>query len=1066
MIKRVFTAITMVLTFCMTASAQTDVTKFFLENYGFDDNFDYDAKSTKSVTQEILDIPGWTQDFTMNYTITGVYQFGFQGKFNNGTIPAKGYDGEDGGGLALSTGWDMFMTYYQEVTLPAGKYTIKAPTYNGFTATAGYSQLAWVIPVGYDVESTVAEYKSGEWVLDQISFTLTEATEGKIQIGYKAGSGGSANSANIVIDYVQILGEDMDVKPLLAEAIKAANEAYGDGKGVGAEELKAAIEQAQAVYDKADATIADVLEARKFVEEAVDKYKSGNASEDNPIDCTDYIKNPSFEDGTDGWTVSDMARQSNSSFTKKKGTYYMEKWVGSGAVGNGSVKQTVNIPNGVYRLTVAAQNYTQSATSRKNTGAYIFAGTNQTIVYTPADYSVNFKSIAGQVEIGFVAENATGNWISVDNFRLEQIGYVDDSEIVAELQRLVDIIDNMAGRMMAGAVQKQLTDAQAAALDVINNGAEYNPQITLNLQAAIEAAKTSIAEYQALQTAIDEAKEKYDETKEGADEFKQVIDEAEALVVNAEATSEQLAEAVTNLANAQFLFLCTNGTGVAPKVTTDKRHVVPAAHGGLVRATFTGSNLLERGVCWSTEKEPTIADNRETTVYSLNGTVVQIKGMQPSSVYYARPYAVTRTYAVGYGEPIKVVTLPKGGCSGSWDNGAPSDDANTRCRDAINQTIDYLNEWTAIKGFHLQGHYGSGTPTADCSYGGYMRIGPNAGNQAIGTVIHETGHGVGVGTHWRWYSCADTRENTTYGKWLGSYANKVLDFLENDYTEAKYMTGDGVHGWGQNATYDWFVNGADKDTHQAIQYIGGCALLYGLYIDGLCPTSSYANGVSGYTFDYDESQKYLIVCEDEERGRNDGFITHTNGTTIGWKKLAKEEITDEAMWTVEYEPVTGYYRFKNAANGYYLTHANGGSFVKLKNTAKPAATENFMLMPGRKEVSMQSDIYSGKVPSYWFTWTENGNNKSMSMNIITMVGYGSAAVANFDYSNKATTQRYILIPVPDDIADPIENITTNQDVQQPAEGIYTLSGIKVKSMQKGINIIHTKDGKVKKVYVE
>jgi hypothetical protein len=48
-----------------------------------------------------------------------------------------------------------------------------------------------------------------------------------------------------------------------------------------------------------------------------------------------------------------------------------------------------------------------------------------------------------------------------------------------------------------------------------------------------------------------------------------------------------------------------------------------------------------------------------------------------------------------------------------------------------------------------------------------MRIGPNASYQAIGTVLHETGHGVGVGTHWRWYDCKDTRENTSKGKWLG-----------------------------------------------------------------------------------------------------------------------------------------------------------------------------------------------------------------------------------------------------------------------------------------------------------
>ena len=106
---------------------------------------------------------------------------------------------------------------------------------------------------------------------------------------------------------------------------------------------------------------------------------------------------------------------------------------------------------------------------------------------------------------------------------------------------------------------------------------------------------------------------------------------------------------------------------------------------------------------------------------------------------------MNKTYEVAYGDEVKIVTHPKGTCTWSWNEGAPDAAANERCRTAIKQTIDYFNEWTGIMGFHLSGHYGSGTPTADCSYGGWMRIGPNAGNQAIGTVLHETGHGVGVG---------------------------------------------------------------------------------------------------------------------------------------------------------------------------------------------------------------------------------------------------------------------------------------------------------------------------------
>ena len=128
----------------VSAQAQTDVSKYYLTNYGFDSDFNYPASSKATVEKEINDIKGWTPQLSADYTITGVYEFGFQGKYNGATVPAKGYDGEGGGGLALSTGWEQTFCYSQTITLPKGTYTIKVPTYNGKAATAGISQLAWI----------------------------------------------------------------------------------------------------------------------------------------------------------------------------------------------------------------------------------------------------------------------------------------------------------------------------------------------------------------------------------------------------------------------------------------------------------------------------------------------------------------------------------------------------------------------------------------------------------------------------------------------------------------------------------------------------------------------------------------------------------------------------------------------------------------------------------------------------------------------------------------------------------------------------------------------------------
>ena len=1062
-----------------TMSAQTDVSKYFISNYGFDDNFNYSAESNTAVAQEILEIPGWTKGFTVDYTIAGVYQFGFQGTFNGGSVPAKGYDDEAGGGLALSTGWEQEFSFSQTVTLPAGTYKVNVPTYNGYTATAGTSRLAWIPSSGSSVTSSVSSYPSKEWTLDHISFTLTKATTGSIRIGYKAGAGGSTGTANLVIDYVQLLAENMAVdKSSLQSTIASAQSYYGEGSGNDAAALSSAISTAQGVYDDESADMISVLEATSALNAAIEIYRKANVSEENPLDYTSYISNPSFEKGTTDWTSAGLASQSNSAFTKKGGTVYMEKWVQSGSAGDASIRQVVkDLPNGKYKLTVAAQNYSQSNTTKKNTGAYIFAGDQQTIVYTPNDYSVTFTSIAGQVEIGFVAEGATGNWLAVDNFRLYLIGYVDDTELIGELERLKTSAESLLSEMMSDAAKSELQAQISAAQAIVDNTNEYSSAVTLALQEATAAAEESISEYKSLQAKIDEVQASYDESKQGAAEFQAEIAKANGMMADGTLTSEDIQNEISALDRALLAFRLANaepGTGVAPAVTSTNHYIATGSTEALVRANMTGGNILERGVCWSTEREPTVLDNRTTEYHTLNGYIFHIRNLTPATVYYVRPYVMNKTYTVAYGDEVKIVTHPKGTCVGTWNEGAPTEDANARCRNAIAETIEYFNQWTGIRGFTLTGSYGSGTATADCSYGGSMRIGPNAGNQAIGTVIHETGHGVGVGTHWRWYDCSDTRENQgKYGKWLGREANDMLHFLENKYTdETCFMTGDAVHGWGNNATYDWFVNGADKDTHTELQYMGGCCLLYALFIDGLCPTDGYPNGLSGYTYNFDSDKKYYLMNKSEARGLGEGLLFQRSSTAVAWKPyLSNEEISDSAAWYIEYNPTQGYYIFKNAMSGKYLTHASSGSNVTLRTTATPTRTEYFQLMPDRTDVTISGGSESITTHGYWFTWND-GSNKSMSAGAMGR-SYGTVPQATFNFSDSATDQQWIIIS--EDELEQYKQIALATDIVRTYESaesgeraivvaIYNAAGVQQASLQKGVNIVKYSDGSIKKIY--
>lgn len=754
------------------------------------------------------------------------------------------------------------------------------------------------------------------------------------------------------------------------------------------------------------------------------------ANAQSATDRTSYITNPNFESGVNGWVCESLQAQSNSSFTKKSGSVYMEKWVATGNyVGNGSIYQTITqLPIGIYQLTVAAQNLNQSSTSQKCSGVYIYADDQQTSVYTPDDYSVTFTNITGEVEIGFVAKNASGNWIAVDNFRLSQIGEVEKETVMEEVNRLLE-------------------EAEKIPTDIIPT------HIASALQAAIAAGKL-----------INAASADTD--------IQQALKDLKATI--------EKGEFAANLANA------TPGSGTAPAVTNTNHYVATGATQALVRATMRGSNILERGVCWSTEHNPTVLDERTTKYFDLKGYIFHIKGLQPATVYYIRPYVMNKTYTVAYGDEVKIVTHPKGTCTGSWNEGAPDAAANQRCREAIQQTIDYFNEWTGIQGFHLSGNYGAETPTADCSYGGWMRIGPNAGNQAIGTVLHETGHGVGVGQHVRWNECEDTRENQgKYGKWLGREANDVLHFLENYYGDEVFFTGDAVHGWGTssntsiaNATisYDWLVNGADKDKHQELQYIGGMCILHGLFIDGLPPTASNwyttdQNGIAGYTYNFDDNKKYYLMNKDKDRGLGEGLLYQRASTDIAWKPLLTGEVlSDSAAWYMEFDPQSCLYSFKNASTGKYLTHPTSGNLeVKVLKTS-PTKAEKFQLMPDRTDVTINIEGKKNKTHGYWFTWGESSFKSMSAASFSNRRGYGSIPQEAFDFSDKATKQQWIILSEDELAAYQQKAIETSINAVNTSDetivGIYTMDGILLNAFQQGFNIVKYNNGQVKKIFVE
>ena len=69
-----------------------------------------------------------------------------------------------------------------------------------------------------------------------------------------------------------------------------------------------------------------------------------------------------------------------------------------------------------------------------------------------------------------------------------------------------------------------------------------------------------------------------------------------------------------------------------------------------------GSEVSQRGVCWSTDTNPTISDDHTTDGSGEGSFVSLIQGLNPNTQYYLRAYAVN-DMGTAYGNQISFTTL-------------------------------------------------------------------------------------------------------------------------------------------------------------------------------------------------------------------------------------------------------------------------------------------------------------------------------------------------------------------------------------------------------------------------
>ncbi|MBP5380565.1 MAG: hypothetical protein J6Y39_02395 [Bacteroidaceae bacterium] len=285
-------------------------------------------------------------------------------------------------------------------------------------------------------------------------------------------------------------------------------------------------------------------------------------------DYTSYITNPSFEeDASTGWTVSGMQRQSNNVFSIKNGTYYLESWVGIGQqLGNHGVSQTLtNLPSGNYTLSVAALHIQQSGTGsttnsgNAQTGVYLFAGSARQAVTSMNTYTLSFAVINAQsdIEIGLVAENATGNYLCVDNFQLEYTGALDINSYRTELQNQLEVAQELLDLGVQNSVATTLQQAISTAQSALSGNSQSAMESALtSLNSAIEQGKASRALYDTLLTRIEYAQKVLDWWEgvsyraTGWSQLQSAITTATSQTTNYALTDSQLEQATSTLNTA------------------------------------------------------------------------------------------------------------------------------------------------------------------------------------------------------------------------------------------------------------------------------------------------------------------------------------------------------------------------------------------------------------------------------------------------------------------------------------------------------------------------------------
>ena len=282
------------------------------------------------------------------------------------------------------------------------------------------------------------------------------------------------------------------------------------------------------------------------------------AEVNEPTEMTASIKNPSFEEGLNGWEAIGFQKQTNNSPSdegwNKDGTVYAEKWVSSSwTLPDVKLSQTVTgLPQGSYTVKVYAHAVNQSGNPEITKGVSFFAGLNEVQVGAGGEYRINVIVTDGRLDLGMKVSSTDANWVACDNFRL----YYHGREEVDAYRK--DLKEKLA--LASAAMSEKDCHNRSQLEQAVHNAENVEGDIEslltaiLDLEQAITEYRRLTVEYGACERAFLNARKLYSETDlPGKTVFGEAIDQVSPMLDVPE--GKDLMGAVTRLEKATQVYL-------------------------------------------------------------------------------------------------------------------------------------------------------------------------------------------------------------------------------------------------------------------------------------------------------------------------------------------------------------------------------------------------------------------------------------------------------------------------------------------------------------------------------